>query len=205
MSDEVNHVAGDGPRPGRKRSEHSHTAVLAATMALLQEVGYTALSLEAVAAKAGVGRATIYRWWPSKAALVIEALDDVIPTPVPVLTGDTRADVRTVIQGILDNYIRTPFGPTLAVLASDTAGDAEATRRLVDMFGPRRAAHASVVLTAASRGDLPHDVDVHLVLDIVMGTLIFRALIGVAPDEHLVDQLTDLLVSGTPPRTEQRH
>ena len=204
MSDELNHGAGDGPRPGRRRSERSHKSVLAATMALLEEVGYMALTLEAVATKAGVSRATIYRWWPSKASLVIEALDGVIPTPPPVSTGDTRADVRTVVQNILDNYIRTPFGLNLAVLAYDAAGDDEATARLIDMFGPRRAAEATVLLTAASRGDLPHDIDVHVVLDIVMGTLIFRALIGVAPDEHLVDQLTDLLVAGKPPRVPPR-
>jgi AcrR family transcriptional regulator len=201
---ELNRATGDSPRPGRRRSERSHQSVLAATMALLEEVGYLALTLEAVAAKAGVSRATIYRWWPSKAILVIEALDGVIPTLVPVFTGDTRADVRTVVQAILDNYIRTPFGLNLAVLAFDAAGDPEATARLIDMFGPRRAADASVVLTAASRGDLPHDVDVHLVLDIVMGTLIFRALIGVTPDDHLVDQLTDLLVAGKPPRVAPR-
>ena len=173
-------------------------------MTLLEEAGYLALTLEAVAAKAGVARATIYRWWPSKASLVVEALDGVIPTPVPASTGDTRADVRTVVQAILDNYVRTPFGLNLAVLASDTAGDPDATERLVDMFGPRRAADASVLLAAASRGDLPHDVDVHLLLDIVMGTLIFRALVGVAPDDHLVDQLTDLLVAGKPPRAAPR-
>jgi AcrR family transcriptional regulator len=195
---------GGQERRGRRRSTRSHEAVLAATMTVLDEVGYTALTMEAVAARAAVSRATIYRWWPSKASLVVEALDRAIPMPQPVATGDTGADVRTVVQATLDHYVRTPFGPNLAAIASDAAGDPGATQRLASLFGPRRAADASVLLAAAGRGDLPHDLDVNLLLDIVLGTLIFRALIGVAPDERVVDQLTDLIVSGIPPRVRPR-
>ncbi|MET0233246.1 MAG: TetR/AcrR family transcriptional regulator [Kibdelosporangium sp.] len=191
-------------RRGRRRSARSHEAVLAATIAMIGETGYIDLTLEAIATRAGVSRATIYRWWPSKASLVIDALDKVIPKSGAVSTGDTRADVRAVIQATLDHYILTPFGPNLAVLASDAVGDPEATARLVDLFGPRRAADGSVLLAAAGRGDLPHNVDVNLVLDIVLGTLIFRELVGVRPDDRIVDQLTDLIVGGKPPRTPPR-
>lgn len=196
-------AAGGGQR-GRPRSTRSHDAVLAATMAVLGEVGYVALTLDAVATRAGVSRATIYRWWPSKASLVVEALDKVIPTTVPLPTGDTRGDVRSVVQATLDNYIRTPFGANLAAIASDATADPDATKRLVDLFGPRRAADSSVLLAGAGRGDLPHDVDVHLLLDIVLGTLVFRHLIGVPTDEDVVDQLTDLIVSGRTPRHPPR-
>jgi AcrR family transcriptional regulator len=178
--------------------------VLAATIAVLGEVGYTALTMEAVATRAAVSRATIYRWWPSKASLVVEALDRAIPKPDPVATGDTGADVRTVVQATLDHYVRTTFGPNLAAITSDAAGDPDATRRLANLFGSRRAADASVLLAAAARGDLPHDLDVDLLLDMVLGTLIFRALIGVPADERVVDQLTELIVSGTPPRVRPR-
>jgi AcrR family transcriptional regulator len=160
--------------------------------------------MEAVATRAAVSRATIYRWWPSKASLVVEALDQAIPKPHPVTTGDTGADVRTVVQATLDDYIRTTFGPNLAAIASDAAGDPDAAQRLASLFGPRRAADAAVLLAAAGRGDLPHDLDVNLLLDMVLGTLIFRVLIGVAADERVVDQLTDLIVSGTPPRVRPR-
>lgn len=192
-----------GGRRGRPRSTRSHAAVLAATMKVLSEVGYVALRVDAVATCAGVSRATIYRWWPSKASLVVEALDRVIPTTVPLPTGDTRADVRAVVQATLDNYIRTPFGANLAAIASDAVGDPDATTRLVDLFGPRRAADASVLLAGAGRGDLPHDVDVHLLLDIVMGTLVFRQLVGVPSDDYTVDQLTNLIVDGEAPRQPQ--
>ena len=195
---------GDQERRGRPRSTRSHEAVLAATITVLGEVGYTALTMEAVASRAAVSRATIYRWWPSKASLVVEALDRAIPKPDPVATGDTDADVRTVVQATLDHYVRTTFGPNLATIASDAADDPDATRRLASLFGSRRAADASVLLAAAGRGDLPHDLDVDLLLDMVLGTLIFRALIGVPADERVVDQLTELIVSGTPPRVRPR-
>jgi AcrR family transcriptional regulator len=196
--------AAGGGRRGRRRSASSQDAVLSATMAILGEVGYVALTLDAVATRAGVSRATIYRWWPSKASLVVEALDRVIPTAVPLPTGDTRTDVRSVVQATLDNYIRTPFGANLAAIASDAVADPDATTRLVEMFGPRRAADSSVLLAGAGRGDLPHDVDVQLLLDIVMGTLVFRQLIGVQTDDVIVDQLTDLIVSGRAPRQPPR-
>ncbi len=205
MSENRNSAEGDQPRRGRKRSTRSHQAVLAATMAVLEDSGgYAALTMEAVAVRAGVSRATIYRWWPSRAALVIEALDATIPNPPPVPTGDTRADVRTVVQATVDRYVRTSFGSNLAMLTADAAGDPDATERLADLLGPRRSADASVLLAAAAHGDLPHDVDVHLLLDVLIGTLIFRALVGVPPDDRIVDQLTDLIVAGHLPRALPR-
>ncbi|TKA00855.1 helix-turn-helix transcriptional regulator, partial [Actinacidiphila oryziradicis] len=84
--------------PSRRRSQQSHQAVLQATVALLNEVGYRRLSFEGVARRAGVGKATIYRWWPNKAALVIEALNGEVPLrPLPD-TGDLEADLRTAIR-----------------------------------------------------------------------------------------------------------
>jgi AcrR family transcriptional regulator len=195
---------GEQARRGRRRSTRSHEAVLTATIAVLDDVGYSALTMEAVAATAGVGKATIYRWWPSKASLVIEALDTTVPTPRAVSTGHTRTDVRAIVQAAVQDYLNTPLGPNLAAIAADATTDPHATDQLAALLGSRRAAHASVLLAAAGRGDLPHDIDVHLLLDIVTGTLIHRAVLGVASDEHTIDQLTDLLTTGTPPRTAPR-
>lgn len=189
---------------GRRRSTHSHHAVLAATITLLDDVGYTALTMEAVAATAAVGKATIYRWWPSKAGLVLEALDTTIPTPHAISTGNTRTDVRTIVQETIADYVHTALGPNLAAIATDAATDPHATDRLAALLGARRAAHASLLLAAAARADLPHDVDVNLLLDIITATLIHRALLGTPPDDHTIDQLTDLIVTGTPPRTTHR-
>lgn len=194
----------DEVRRGRRRSTQSHQAVLAATVAVLGDVGYTALTMEAVASAAGVSKATIYRWWPSRTSLVIEALDSTISTPIAVTSGDTRTDVRTIVQAAVELYVRTPLGINLALIAADAVSDPDAADRLAALLGPRRAAHASLLLAAVGRGDLPHDVDVDLFLDIVVGTLVHRALLGVVSDDHTVDELTDLLVSGAPPLVAAR-
>ena len=204
MAAEEKPAEGEQGRRGRRRSTRSHEAVLAATIAVLDDVGYNALTMEAVAAAAGVGKATIYRWWPSKASLVIEALDTTVPTPHVVSTHDTRTDIRAIVVAAVQDYLHTPLGPNLAAITTDAATDPDATERLAALLGSRRAAHASVLLAAAGRGDLPHDIDVHLVLDIITGTLIHRALLGITPDEHTIDELTDLLTTGTPPRTTPR-
>ncbi len=199
-----NSTESDNERRGRRRSARSHQAVLAATVAVLDEVGYSSLTIEAVAAAAGVGKATIYRWWPSKASLVVEALETSIPAPITALTGDTRTDVRAIVRAAVEEYVETPLGPNLAVIAAEATADPQATERLAALLGARRAAHAAVLLAAAGRGDLPHDVDVQLLLDIITGTLVHRALLGVVPDDHTVEQLTDLIVTGTPPRAAPR-
>ncbi len=204
MAAEEKSSEGEQGRRGRRRSTRSHEAVLTATIAVLDDVGYSGLTMEAVAAAAGVGKATIYRWWPSKASLIIEALDTTVPTPRAVSTGHTRTDVRAIVQATVEDYLHTPLGPNLAAIAADATADPHAADRLAALLGSRRAAHASVLLAAAGRGDLPHDIDVHLLLDIITGTLIHRALLGVAPDEHTIDQLTDLLVTGAPPRAGPR-
>ena len=91
-------AATTGPLPARRRNPRSHQAILQAAIDLLGEVGYTHLTIEGVAARARVGKATVYRWWPSKAALVIDAVDQTLEhTPVRT-TGDSRTDVGMLIQ-----------------------------------------------------------------------------------------------------------
>ena len=146
--------------------------------ALLDEVGYQHLTVEAVAARAGVGRTTVYRWWPTKAALIIEALGATLPRVAVGITDDGRRDLRTV----LDRMARAECGPrmaeTLPALAAEARRDPDTAARLTGLLGPRRAADAAVLLAAAARGDIPLHVDVSLVLDIALGTLLWRRLRG---------------------------
>jgi AcrR family transcriptional regulator len=179
---------------GRPRSERAQTAVLDAVIALLDEVGYQHLTVEAVAARAGVGRTTIYRWWPTKAALVIEALAATTPRAEIGLSADSRADLRAVVA----RMARTECGPrmaeTLPALAAEGRRDPDTAERLGGLLGPRRAADAAVLLAAAARGDIPHDADVALLLDVALGTLLWRRLRGEEPTDAVLDALTDLLV-----------
>jgi AcrR family transcriptional regulator len=168
--------------------------------ALLDEVGYQHLTVEAVAARAGVGRTTVYRWWPTKSALVIDAIAAGVPAVEIGLSGDSRRDLRAV----LDRMARTECGPataeTLAALAAEARRDPDTATRLGALLGPRRAADAAVVMAAAAHGDIPHDVDVALLLDVALGTLLWRRLRGEEPTDAVLDALAGVLVGARPGR-----
>ncbi len=197
------------PRPGpnrdsaaprrTQRSTQAYEAIMDATVAVLQEVGYQRLTIEGVAARAGVGKTTIYRWWPTKPSLVIAAVDRHLDLPPVQPTGDSRSDVRALIQRVVDTFTTSPLGKVLPALALDLAQDPEATAQLLAMLGPRRAANAAILYSAAGRGDLPHDLDAHLLLDIVAGVMLYRSIMG-QPTSAVVDQLTDLVLDTRLPR-----
>jgi AcrR family transcriptional regulator len=188
-------------RPGRRRDQQAHQEILEATVHLLRDVGYQRLSIDAVAARAGVAKTTVYRWWANKAALVVEALETALNLPSPQPTGDSRTDIRAVVQRIADTFGAPPLGEVLPALAVDLSRDPDAQARLRTMLGPRRAANAAILLAAAGRRDLPPDVDVHLLLDMVAGAILYRSLLGRAPTTALVDQLTDFILGTNLPRT----
>src|SRR5205807_149149 len=96
-----------------------------ATWELLEELGYLNLTIEGVAQRAGVGKATIYRWWPSKGALVAEAISTHLDHGPHKPTGDVRKDLRNSIQVTLDNYSGTVAGVAIPALLADLAFDAQ--------------------------------------------------------------------------------
>lgn len=190
----------DTAKPGRRRCPQAHAAIMDATVEILQEVGYSRLTVEGVAARAGVGKTTVYRWWHSKSSLVIEAINGRLDLPPPESTGDSRADVRAVVQRMADTFARPPLGEVLPALAVDLIRDPQAAEQLRQMIGPRRAANAAVLYSVAGRGDLPHDIDVHAVLDIIAGAILYRSLVRIAPTSELLDQITELVLGGRLPR-----
>lgn len=195
----------DTAKPGRRRSPHAHEAIMDATVAVLAETGYHRLSIEGVAARAGVGKTTVYRWWPTKSSLVIEALSRRLILPSTEPTGDSHHDIRAVIQRIADTFGRPPLGDVLPALAVDLIRDPEASEQLRRMLGPRRAANAAIFYSAAGRGDLSPDVDIHLLLDIIAGTILYRCLMGNHPTADLIDRLTDLVLHGKLPTHTTPH
>ena len=195
----------DTTKPGRRRSHQAHEAIMDATVAVLAETGYHRLTIEGVAARARVGKTTVYRWWPTKSRLVIEALSRRLILPPTEPTGDSRHDVRAVIQRIVDTFGRPPLGDVLPALAVDLIHDPEASEQLRLMLGPRRAANAAIFYSAAGRGDLPHDVDVNLLLDIISGTILYRCLMSNHPTAALIDRLTDLVLHGKLPLNPPCH
>jgi AcrR family transcriptional regulator len=101
------------PDPNR-RNERSRLAILAAATTLISELGYDRVSIEAIAKRAGVGKQTIYRWWPSKGAVALEALDDSLATVVDFQdTGDIVKDLRHHMSGVTRMISSTQIGPLI--------------------------------------------------------------------------------------------
>ena len=168
--------------------------VTRALVALLEEVGYQHLTVEAVAARAGAGRTTVYRWWPTKAALVVDALATTLPRVTVGITDDGRRDLRTVLDRMAVAECGPSMAETLPALAAEARRDPDTAERLAGLLGPRRAADAAVLLAAAARGDLPLHLDVSLLLDVALGALLWRRLRGEDPTDATLDTLTDLLI-----------
>jgi AcrR family transcriptional regulator len=184
-----------------RRSARAHQAILAATTKLLAEVGYGALTIEGIAARAGVGKTTVYRWWPSKGALVIEAMSLALPMATQPDTGDLRHDLLSAVERVVHSLTRTPAGAVIAALAVDAMCDPDLTERLRNqLVRPRRSAVVDVLLRAAARGELPPDVDTDLLLDVYAGAVFYRVLISGEPvSDRLAEQLVSLLLDGKPP------
>jgi AcrR family transcriptional regulator len=184
--------------PERRRSTRSHQAILAATAHLLAEVGYTALTIEGVAAQAGVGKATVYRWWPSKGALVIEAMSAALAMPTFSETGDLRQDLLTVGNGIVETLAHSPAGVVIPALAADLMRDPDMAEQFRDqVIRPRRSTVTRILRRAADRGELPSDVDIDLLLDVYAGAVFYRVLISGEPVTGLLaEQLVGLLLDG---------
>ncbi len=188
---------------GRTRSLQAHNAIMDATLAMVREVGYHRLTIEGVATHAKVGKATIYRWWPTKAHLVIGALAYRRPERSP-LTGDSAKDIRAMILRKVGAFAG-PIGYILPAVAADLADDPDASHLLAGLRGTHRAGEVAVLLSAIVQGDLPHDLDTATVLDTISGTVLYRRLMHLPLDDALADQLTTLVLTGQLPRIKAPH
>jgi AcrR family transcriptional regulator len=182
--------------PGRPRSEASRQAILAAALALAGEVGYAALTVEGIAARAGVGKQTIYRWWPSKADVLLEAGAVKAELHVPVTDhGSYRADLRAFLEAsyAIGNHPR--FADLLRALMAEAQLDQDFWARFRAAFLERRRDALAVITDRArERGDLPASPDPATVADIVFGTIWYRILATRRPlDDGLVDDLLGVL------------
>jgi AcrR family transcriptional regulator len=141
---------------GRYRNVRSHRAILTATNQLIAELGYGRLTIEGVAARAGVGKATVYRWWPSKGALVVDALSENRAAPPAHDTGSLRTDLVRAVEYVIDVLTASPEGSIIPALTADLVGDPT----LAEMFRtrilrPRRVVVEQMLHRAVERGELP--------------------------------------------------
>ena len=190
-------AAGGGRRTGgRPRSEKAHQAIIDAARAELIEEGFTRFRLEHVAARAGVGKATIYRRWPSKEALAGELLAELAAPHIPVIdSGDTRAELASCTDNALRAVRDTTFGPVVRALLSQIA----VNPRLGDPFRAtvvqaRRAEIARVMQRGIARGDLRPDADLEIATELLVGPVYFRLIFGGELDDSLVVQVADAVM-----------
>jgi AcrR family transcriptional regulator len=184
------------PTAGRPRSEEAHQAILDATLELLVEVGFSALTVEGVASRAGVGKATIYRRWPSKLPLVVEAFGQ-LPGFEEVDTGNVEQDLKQMLRSYLRVFNSTPLATVLPSLAGERAHNPE----LSDLFDPvskaRRRPLVRALQRGVDRGELPTDLDLELAADLVVGPIAVCVYSkGGRPQPRMVDSLVDLALGG---------
>ncbi|MEV6028774.1 TetR/AcrR family transcriptional regulator [Streptomyces sp. NPDC052036] len=189
-------VAG-GPR--------SHSKILDAARCVLSEQGYPALTIEAVAAAAGVGKSTIYRWWPRKEALVADALAEVFRVDEIPDLGDTHAELRYAVDMTIDNYANEDMAASLPALAAGLLPHPELMSQFREAFLFRKRENIAVALRRAiQRGDLPDDLDTDLVQDVWAGTILYRRLMTGSPlDADLAEHLVHLVTNTPTRRTDE--
>lgn len=190
--------------PGRPRSDEARQAILSSTLTLLQAEGFEKLSIEGIAEHAGVGKATVYRWWPNKAALVIEAFLERVQ---PELNFPKNASVREAIHQQMRRLVRLmrgEFGNMLAVIIGAGQSQPEMIEAIQKYWvAPRRKEARELVAQAQKRGEVRSDLSADTILDILYGPLYFRLLIGHGPvDCQFVDAIFDIAESGLSPSSK---
>ncbi|MGH3102682.1 MAG: TetR/AcrR family transcriptional regulator [Gaiellaceae bacterium] len=185
---------------GRRRSRRSHDAIVQATQELLVELGYGRVTIEGIAARAGVGKQTIYRWWPSKAALVLEAYlagSDAVPTP-PAQSGSTQQHVAELLDWLAAVLAEPTGGRVVAGLLGDLQHDRELAEGFHrDVVPARRRAMLETLERARERGEIRADADLELAVDTLHGAVFYRLLLSGAPlDSGFSAQLAQQVLDG---------
>ncbi|MGA5816737.1 TetR/AcrR family transcriptional regulator C-terminal ligand-binding domain-containing protein [Kitasatospora sp. NPDC094028] len=199
-------TAGDDPEPqpparphtGRRRNEAAHRAILDAALSLLAAADGTPVTIDAIARTAGVGKQTVYRWWPSKGAVLLDALTDRADQDVTGPdTGDLRADLRTFVATTFDAAQRDTTASALRAVAREAARDPHLADLMRSFTAARRDALRALLARGRERGELGPDTDLDLIADQVYGVFWYRFLLGHAPLEAATaDRLAATLLAG---------
>ncbi|MGC4949259.1 TetR/AcrR family transcriptional regulator [Streptomyces sp. DT224] len=182
-----------------RRSESSRRATLQAALDLCTERGYGRVTVEAIAARAGVSKKTIYRWWPSKSAVLLEAFTEMLVSATPFVdTGDIAKDLRTHLTGAVNVLAVPPFGPAYAGILSELHHDdqlAETVR--TQLIDPRFQEAVGRLRSAQGRGQIPPDADLDLAVEMLYGPLYYRHVLRKPmQDAEDVGKLVDHVLRG---------
>jgi AcrR family transcriptional regulator len=185
-------------RAGRPRSERAHRAILTAARQLLIEKGFAEMRLEHVAARAGVGKATIYRRWPSKEALAQELLSELAAPHIAVAdSGNTREEMLAAVTNPMRAVTETDFGPVIkAMLAQIASNPSIGDPFRATVVAARRAEVARVIQRGIARGDLRPDADAALATELLVGPVYFRLMFGGDLDLDFAERVVDSVLRG---------
>jgi AcrR family transcriptional regulator len=186
-------------RPGRPRSASAHSAILEAAVALFVDRGFEGMSVEAVAAEAGVGKTTIYRRWRSKEELVIDAIAERFAEPSAPNTGNVRDDLVESARELRLLMSSSKTGAVFPRMGAELARRSRLGRLYGErVIGPRRAAFAAALARGIERGELSRDTDVELAIDLLVGALLLRRFTGrlKRTDASLAERAVDLVLEG---------
>jgi len=184
--------------PSRKRSNSARQAILTAAFALLEEEGFERLSIEGVAARAGVGKTTIYRWWPTKGVLVVEAfIEAVTPAIAFRQSGSARADIVRQMKALAKLY-RGHTGRLVCQMIGAGQLDLEMRKAFTEGFiNLRRECAYAAFQRGVAGGEFRADVDRDVAIDALYSPIYYRLLASGAPiDDAFLDRHIDLVLRG---------
>jgi len=194
----------DTNRKSDPRAERSKQAILDATRELLADEGDVgSLTVEAVAARSGVAKTTIYRRWRDKWELALDAvMIDLLPRFAdPVDVGDTRKELTTFVDSVTTLWASPPYGPAMQGLISEIATEPELARVYREqVVEPRREQLRPVIERGIARGDLRPGTDLRLVHELLVGPILYRLLLSGPPlDRKLTASLVDAVLDSFSP------
>ena len=185
-----------------RRSERSRRAILTAALELLAETGYPALTIEAIAARAGVGKQTIYRWWRGKGMVILDALTETAPQDVVLPdTGDLRADLRAVIRATVAEFADPRLSATTRALTIETLADDTLAEQVRDrLLRPQLTALRNRLDAGRRAGQVRADVDLDQVVELLIGPIYHRWMLRTGPlTQPYADGLVDLTLAAVAP------
>jgi AcrR family transcriptional regulator len=183
------------PSTGNRRNPVLHQAIIDAATEVVAKEGPTRFTIEAVAKSAGCGKPTIYRWWPSRPALLLEVYDQLVQQELAEPEGnDLAKDLAAMLRLVWQLWRKDTFSSLYRLILSEMILEEEGARYLRQVFVPRRQAFAASAFQAAKdRGEIPPETDVKLLMDLMYGYSIFRLITRQIDDEQISDRIGALI------------
>jgi len=184
--------------PGRPRSESARRAILRSTLRLLRHTGYNDLSIEGIAGDANVGKATVYRWWPNKGALVVDAFSSSVQKDLLFPdSGSVYSDVTFQMNHVV-RLFRSRRGQIVAALIGGGQTDPELIEAFRERFvRPRRLEAQATLRKGIERRELPENADLDLILDSLYGAIYMRFLIWKdGLNEKFIEDICRVVLNG---------